>query len=65
MADIHDRAVIAMAGIAMDQKVAAALGPHMPQSHGRQLPNRGRRHASQFAPPSAFGQHSRRASSRT
>jgi len=29
MADIHDRAVIATVGIAIDQKVAATLGPHM------------------------------------
>jgi hypothetical protein len=29
MADIHDCAVIATAGIAIDQKIAAALGPHM------------------------------------
>jgi hypothetical protein len=56
MADIHDRAVIATVGIAIDQKVAAALGPHMAQSHGCQLSNFDRRHASQLAPPSAFRQ---------
>jgi hypothetical protein len=61
MADIHDCAVIATAGIAIDQKVTATLGPHMAQSHGCQLPNFGRRHASQFAPPSAFWQQPRRA----
>ena len=47
MADIHDRAVIAMAGIAIDQKVTATLGSHMAQSHGCQLSNFDRRHASQ------------------
>jgi len=56
MADIYDRDVIATAGIAIDQKVTATLGPHMAQSHGFELSNFGRRHASQFAPPSAFGQ---------
>src|SRR5215471_12670311 len=56
MADIHDRAVIATVGTAIDQKVTATLGPHMAQSHGCQFPNFGRRHVSQFAPPSAFGQ---------
>jgi len=29
MADIHDRAVIATVGIAMDQKLTAILGSHM------------------------------------
>ena len=47
MADIHDCAVIATAGIAIDQKVTATLGPHMAQSHGCQLSNFVRRHASQ------------------
>src|SRR5262245_30695710 len=47
MADILDRAVIAMAGIAIDQKVTATLRPHMAQSHGCQLSNFVRRHASQ------------------
>ena len=47
MADIHDCAVIAMAGIAIDQKVTATLGPHMTQSHGCQLSNFDKRHASQ------------------
>jgi len=61
MADIHDCAVIATAGIAIDQKVTATLGPHMAQSHGCQLPNFGRRHASQFAPPFVFRQEPRRA----
>jgi hypothetical protein len=56
MADIHDRAVIATAGIAIDQKVTATLGSHMAQSHGFELSNFGRRHGSQFAPPAAFGQ---------
>jgi len=45
----------------MDQKVTATLGPHMAQSHGCQLPNFDRRHASQFAPPSVFRQEPRRA----
>jgi hypothetical protein len=63
MADIHDRAVIATAGTAIDQKVTATLRPHMAQSHRRQFPNFGRRHVSQFAPPSASRQHRRRASS--
>jgi len=56
MADIHDPAVIAAIGIAIDQKVTATLGPHVAQSHGRQLPNFDKRHVSQFAPPSAFQQ---------
>src|SRR5262249_15284442 len=56
MADIHDCAVIATVGIAIDEKVTAALGPHMAQSHGCQLRNFGRRHASQFAPRSALPQ---------
>jgi hypothetical protein len=56
MADIHDRAVIATVGIAIDQKVTATLGPHMAQSHGCQLPNFDKRHVSQFAPPSALQQ---------
>src|SRR5262249_34629036 len=47
MADINNCAVIAMAGIAIDQKVTATLGPHMAQSHGCQLSNFVRRHASQ------------------
>jgi hypothetical protein len=29
MADILERAVIATAGIAIDQKITATLGPHM------------------------------------
>jgi hypothetical protein len=61
MADIHDCAVIATAGIAIDQKVTATLGPHMAQRHGRQLANFGRRHASQFAPSSVLRQEPRRA----
>jgi len=36
-----------MAGIAIDQKVTATLGPHMAQSHGCQLSNFVRRHACQ------------------
>jgi hypothetical protein len=63
MADIHDRAVIATLGLATDQKVTATLRPHMAQSHRCKFSNFGRRHVSQFAPPSAFGQHRRRASS--
>jgi hypothetical protein len=63
MADIHDCAVIAMIGITIDQKVTATLRPHMAQSHRCKFPNFGRRHVRQFAPPSAFGQHRRRASS--
>jgi hypothetical protein len=47
MANIHDRAVIATVRIAIDQKVTATLGPHMAQSHGCQLSNFVRRHASQ------------------
>jgi hypothetical protein len=61
MADIHDCAVIATAGIAIDQKIAATLGPHMAESNGCQLPNVGMRHASHFAPPSVFRQEPRRA----
>src|SRR6266487_908854 len=56
MADIHDRPVIAMAGIAIDQRVTATLGSHMAQTHGCQLSNFDRGDASQFAPPSAFQQ---------
>src|SRR5262249_55091871 len=56
MADIHDCALIATAGIAIDQEVTATLGPHMAQSHGCQLPNFGTRHASHFAPPFALRQ---------
>ena len=56
MADIHDRAMIAAIGIAIDQKVTATLGPHVAQGHGCQLPNFSRRHGSQFAPPSACRQ---------
>jgi hypothetical protein len=59
MADIHDRAVIATAGIAIDQKVTATLGPHMAQSHGFKLSNFEGRHASQSAPPSTFRQEFR------
>jgi len=51
--------VIATVEIAIDQKVTATLGAHMAQSHGRQLSNFVRRHASQFAPPSAFRQEPR------
>jgi hypothetical protein len=29
MANIHSRAVIAMAGVAMGQKVMATMGPHI------------------------------------
>jgi hypothetical protein len=57
MADVHGRAVIATAGIAIDQQVTATLGPHMAQSHGFELSNFGSSHAIEFAPPSAFGQH--------
>ena len=64
MADIDDRAVIAMVGTAIDQQVAATLGPHMAQSHGFELANFGNSHADQFARPSAFGQHRCRVSSR-
>jgi hypothetical protein len=56
MADIHDCAVIAAAGIAIDQKVTATLRPHMAQSHWFELSNFDRRHASQSAPSSAFRQ---------
>ena len=56
MADIHDRAVIATVGMAIDQKVTATLRPHMPQCHGLELPNFASSHALEFAPPSAFGQ---------
>src|SRR5262249_35632347 len=38
MADIHDCALIATAGIAIDQEVTATLGPHMAQSHGAHFP---------------------------
>jgi hypothetical protein len=56
-------AVVASAVIAIDQHVTATLRPHMAQSHRCQFPNFGRRHVSQFALPSASGQHRRRASS--
>jgi len=56
MADIHECAVITAAGIAIDQKVTATLGPHMAQSHGCQLSDFVRTHVSQFAPSSAFRQ---------
>src|SRR5215813_8698491 len=56
MADVHDYAVITAAGIAIDQKVTATLGPHMAQSHGCQLSDFVRTHVSQFAPSSAFRQ---------
>jgi hypothetical protein len=47
MADIYDRAVMATVGISIDQKVTATLRPHMAQSHGVELSNFGRGHASQ------------------
>ena len=56
MADIHDHAVIATVGIAIDQQVTATLGPHVAQSDGFELSNFDRRLASQLAPPSAFRQ---------
>jgi hypothetical protein len=56
MADIYECAVITAAGIAIDQKVTATLGPHMAQSHGCQLSDFVRTHVSQFAPSSAFRQ---------
>src|SRR5262245_65633127 len=59
MADIHDRAMIAAIGIVMDQKVTATLGPHVAPRHGCQLSNFVRRHARQFAPPSASRQEPR------
>jgi hypothetical protein len=63
MAHIQNRAVIATAGIAIDQQVTATLRPHMAQSHGLELPKFGSSHANQCVPPSAFGQHRRRVSS--
>jgi len=63
MADIHDCAVIATAGIAIDQQVTATLRPHMAQSHGFELPNFWSNHANQFVPPSPFGQYGGRVSS--
>jgi hypothetical protein len=59
MADIHECAVITAAGVAIDQKVTATLGPHMAQSHGCQLSDFVRTHASQFAPSSAFRKNRR------
>jgi hypothetical protein len=41
MADIHLVLVIATAGIAIDQKVTATLGPHMAHGHGFKLPTLG------------------------
>jgi hypothetical protein len=37
MADVHGRAVIATAGIAMDQQIATTVGSHMTQRHGGQF----------------------------
>src|SRR6266550_3586375 len=51
MADIYDCAVIATVGIAIGQKVTTTLGPHMAQSHGCQLSDFVRRHASRPLQP--------------
>jgi hypothetical protein len=44
MADGHDRAVIAMGGIAIDQQVATTLRPHVAQSYRSELSNSRSRH---------------------
>src|SRR6266446_8596709 len=57
MADIHDRPVIASAGVATDQNLTATLGSHMTQSYGGEFAKVERRHhAAEFAPPVAFRQ---------
>jgi hypothetical protein len=59
MADVHDRALIATTGVAIDQEVTATLRSHMAQSHGCELSNFGSSHANKCVPPSAFGQYRR------
>jgi hypothetical protein len=49
MADIHNRAVIATARVAIDQEITASLGSHMAQSHGCEFSNVETKHACQFA----------------
>jgi hypothetical protein len=39
MADIHDCGVIATAGIAKNQKITAAVEPHMTKSYRSELPS--------------------------
>jgi hypothetical protein len=54
MADIYDCAVIATAGIAIDQKVTATVGPHVAQRHRCEFPNFEVNHAHHVALQLAF-----------